>query len=111
MTAEPTLPGRAPDGSDRFLLRLAEAAHAEAHRGGTRRAIHEPALRHAGRTWPAFEAGLFAYALGLANWQARTRFCSNCAAPLMLEAAGHRGKVRIHNAAWSTSRAPIRRSS
>jgi NAD+ diphosphatase len=41
---------------------------------------------------PAFEAGLFAYARGLAHWQQRTRWCSACGAPLRLEAAGHRAK-------------------
>jgi len=77
------------DGADRFLLRL-DAARADAI--ATAVGAQFASLRHAGRAWPAFEAGLFAYALGLANWQARTRFCSNCAAPLRLEAAGHRGK-------------------
>jgi NAD+ diphosphatase len=49
-------------------------------------------LREASGAWPQFEAGLFAYALGLANWQARTRFCAVCGAPLRLEAAGHRAR-------------------
>jgi NAD+ diphosphatase len=86
--SDPTYLGHA-DGADRFLLRL-DGAHADvlAAELGAQFAN----LRHAGRSWPAFEAGLFAYALGLANWQARTRFCANCAAPLMLEAAGHRAK-------------------
>src|SRR5215471_3884527 len=76
-------------GADRFLLRV-ESAHAE--RVAAALDANFALLRHAGRAWPAFDAGLFAYALGLANWQARTRFCSNCAAPLALEAAGHRAK-------------------
>ncbi len=47
-------------------------------------------LRSAGRVLPAFEAGLFAYARGLAHWQARTRWCSACGSALELEWAGHR---------------------
>lgn len=77
------------DGRDRFLLcvdgQRAEAMAAELESGFA-------TLRHAGRSWGAFDAGLFAYALGLANWQARTRFCSCCAALLRLEAGGHRAK-------------------
>jgi len=49
-------------------------------------------LRSAGALLPAFDAGLFAYARGLTHWQARTRFCPVCAAPLRMEAAGHRAK-------------------
>ena len=85
---EPAYLGNA-GGVDRFLLRLdAELADAAACELGA----EFVQLRHAGRHWPAFDAGLFAYALGLANWQGRTRYCSNCAAPLLLEAAGHRAK-------------------
>jgi len=86
--AEPIYLGQAGD-RDRFLLRVA-AARAESI--ALELGAGFASLRHAGRTWPAFEAGLFAYALGLANWQARTRFCSNCAAPVAFEAAGHRAK-------------------
>lgn len=85
---EPSYLGFA-DGADRFLLRvdaaLADQVAAELDAGFA-------PLRHAGRAWPAFDAGLFAYALGLANWQARTRFCTNCGAPVALEAAGHKAK-------------------
>jgi NAD+ diphosphatase len=49
-------------------------------------------LRSAGGVLPAFDAGLFAYARGLAHWQQRTRWCSACGAPLRLEAAGHRAQ-------------------
>lgn len=49
-------------------------------------------LRSAGALFPAFDAGLFAYARGLAHWQQRTRWCSACGAPLRLEAAGHRAQ-------------------
>jgi len=49
-------------------------------------------LRSAGASLPAFDAGLFAYARGLAHWQQRTQFCTACAAPLQLESAGHRAR-------------------
>lgn len=49
-------------------------------------------LRRAGRILPAFEAGLFAYARGLAHWQARTRWCSACGSVLTLEWSGHRAR-------------------
>jgi NAD+ diphosphatase len=49
-------------------------------------------LRQAGALLSANDAGLFAYARGLAFWQDRTRFCSFCASPLRLESAGHRAK-------------------
>lgn len=49
-------------------------------------------LRSAGASLPAFDAGLFAYARGLAHWQRQNRFCPACAAPLALEAGGHRAK-------------------
>lgn len=47
-------------------------------------------LRSAGLRLPAFQGGLFAYALAIAHWQARTRYCSACASPLQLLAGGHR---------------------
>lgn len=49
-------------------------------------------LRGAGSSLPAFDAGLFAYARGLSHWQRQNRFCPACAAPLALEAGGHRAK-------------------
>ena len=49
-------------------------------------------LRSAGLVLSAFEAGMFAYARGLAHWQARTRWCSACGSALVLEWAGHRGR-------------------
>jgi len=86
--AVPTYLGSA-DGSDRFVLRLAAE---QADRIAAELGVPFMTLRHAGGSLPAFEAGLFAYALGLSNWQARTRFCANCAAPLRFEAGGHRAK-------------------
>jgi NAD+ diphosphatase len=47
-------------------------------------------LREAGMRLAATEAGLFAYAKGLAHWQRETRFCSACGAPLRPVSAGHR---------------------
>lgn len=46
------------------------------------------------------DAGLFAYARGLANWQDATRHCPYCGAPLVLVDGGHRasctGCGRLH---------------
>ncbi|HEY3521074.1 MAG TPA: NAD(+) diphosphatase [Rhodanobacteraceae bacterium] len=47
-------------------------------------------LREAGTRLPADEAGLLAYARGLANWQDATRHCSYCGGALTLISAGHR---------------------
>jgi NAD+ diphosphatase len=47
-------------------------------------------LREAGLRLSAHEAGLFAYAKGLAHWQREMRYCSACGTPLQLVAAGHR---------------------
>ncbi|MEO8779926.1 MAG: NAD(+) diphosphatase [Rhodanobacter sp.] len=55
---------------------------------GARRA----SLRQAGLLLAADEAGLFAYAKGLAHWQRETRFCAYCGAPLQLVSAGHRAQ-------------------
>ena len=53
---------------------------------------HRASLRHAGLLLAADEAGLFAYAKGLAHWQRETRFCAYCGAPLQLVSAGHRAQ-------------------
>ena len=46
------------------------------------------------------DAGLFAYARGLANWQDATRHCAYCGAPLLLVDGGHRASCtdcgRLH---------------
>ena len=49
-------------------------------------------LRAAGLQLTADEAGLFAYAKGLAHWQREMRYCNRCGAALELIAAGHRAR-------------------
>ncbi|MFK2874444.1 NAD(+) diphosphatase [Dyella lipolytica] len=49
-------------------------------------------LREAGLLLAADEAGLFAYAKGLAHWQRETRFCARCGSPLQLVSSGHRAQ-------------------
>lgn len=57
-------------------------------------------LREAAGILAADEAGLIAYAIGLANWQAATRYCGFCGASLRLVDGGHRavcdGCGRMH---------------
>ena len=88
-------PGAAPS----FLGRSGETDHfaIALDAGAAARAASETGavfadLRGAGASLPAFDAGLIAYARGLAHWQQRARFCPACAAPLRLEAGGHRAK-------------------
>lgn len=49
-------------------------------------------LREAGLLLSSDEAGLFAYAKGLAHWQRETRFCAFCGSPLVLVSSGHRAQ-------------------
>ncbi|GAB2571758.1 NAD(+) diphosphatase [Dyella jejuensis] len=49
-------------------------------------------LREAGLLLAADEAGLFAYAKGLAHWQRETRFCARCGSALTLVSSGHRAQ-------------------
>jgi len=49
-------------------------------------------LRSAGLTLAADDAGLFAYARAIVNWQERTRHCSVCGSRVRHESAGHRAK-------------------
>ncbi|PWK92392.1 NAD(+) diphosphatase [Fulvimonas soli] len=58
----------------------------------TRLAARRANLREAGLRLSADEAGLFAYAKGLAHWQRETRYCAACGAPLRLVASGHRAQ-------------------
>lgn len=57
-------------------------------------------LRSATGALERTEAGLFAYARGLANWQDATRHCAYCGAPLALIDGGHRASCarcgRLH---------------
>ncbi|MEP6939337.1 MAG: NAD(+) diphosphatase [Rudaea sp.] len=77
------------DASDWFLVH-AEDELAERVAGEIGGAFVD--LRSAGLTLPESDAGLFAYARALSNWQQRMRHCSLCAAPLTFEAAGHRAR-------------------
>ena len=101
--------GRAPVRGDRLLLLRAESAPGDApasllglHHDGTpvflllEGSSRVPldaewvGLREAGGRLPAGDAGLLAYARGLANWQDATRHCSHCGGTLILISAGHR---------------------
>jgi NAD+ diphosphatase len=85
---QPSYLGSATDGAH-FLLRADDPA---AERVASHFGSAFLDLRSAGVALQPFDAGLFAYARGLAHWQERTRFCPACAAPLVLESAGHRAK-------------------
>jgi NAD+ diphosphatase len=76
------------DGRPYFLLALAEDARTEPPEAAL--SARRAGLREAGLLLPADEAGLFAYAKGLAHWHRETRHCARCGAPLVIVAAGHR---------------------
>jgi NAD+ diphosphatase len=76
------------DGRPHFLLALPDDAPAEPLE--TALSARRAGLREAGLLLPADEAGLFAYAKGLAHWHRETRHCAHCGAPLVSVAAGHR---------------------
>ncbi|MGH8213494.1 MAG: NAD(+) diphosphatase [Rhodanobacteraceae bacterium] len=76
-----SLLGLQHDGAPVFLLRDGARAPLDAE---------WITLREAGMRLPACEAGLLAYARGLANWQDSTRHCSYCGGTLTLISAGHR---------------------
>jgi len=100
--------GRAPVRDDRLLLLDSATAAGDAPasllglrrdgapvfllRGGTDAMMEAEwiTLREAGTRLPADDAGLLAYARGLANWQDATRHCSYCGGALTLISAGHR---------------------
>lgn len=79
------------DGEDRgyFLLR-ANAEQVRTSAGVL--SAQTIGLRHAGARFSRFDAGLFAYASALAQWQARTRHCPCCGAPLSWISSGHRAR-------------------
>lgn len=85
----PTLLGLDPDQVPYFLLTPDAAACA--HVGACCEGSYQD-LRRAGTGMAAFEAGLFAYARGLAHWQSRARWCGACGSALTLEWAGHRAR-------------------
>ena len=82
-----------PDAPASFLGQLAGAPlfalHAPVAHGTFPQAGWE-SLRSAARLLDHTEAGLYAYAQALANWQAATRFCGACGAALSLVDGGHR---------------------
>lgn len=84
-----SLLGLTDDGRAYFLLH-ADGAGADALETTLRGGRID--LRRAGMQFDAFHAGLFAYASGLAHWQARTRFCPACGGALERQAAGHRAR-------------------
>lgn len=78
------------DGQPHFMLLLDEQhdlAALDAALGSRRMGLREAGLRLA-----ADEAGLFAYAKGLAHWQRETRFCARCGSPVLLVSSGHRAQ-------------------
>lgn len=82
-----------PGASANFLGRLADAPIFSL-RGAIRHESFPDAawldLRSAAVGLAGDEAGLFAYARGLANWQQATRYCPACGTELRLVEAGHR---------------------
>lgn len=76
------------DGRAHFLLALDQHHRPQAMEEQLR--ARRISLREAGMRLAADEAGLFAYAKGLAHWQRETRFCHGCGAPLTRVSAGHR---------------------
>jgi len=78
------------DTTPHFLLVLEETASVDQLEGVLD--ARRMSLRSVGLQLAADEAGLFAYAKGLAHWQREMRYCHRCGAPLELVAAGHRAR-------------------
>ena len=76
-----------------FVIDVPEAARGEELAGllGARMLN----LREAGLRLPADEAGLFAYAKGLAHWQREMRHCHACGGRLDLVSSGHRAQCVV----------------
>ncbi len=70
-----------------FMLRV-DDAHAERTAAALGGEFVD--LRSAGTHLHPFQAGLFAYAHAIGQWQVRTRYCAVCGSPIWLVAAGHR---------------------
>ncbi|MGH8215014.1 MAG: NAD(+) diphosphatase [Rhodanobacteraceae bacterium] len=82
-----------PNASANFLGRLADAPVFSLREPIRHELFPDAAwldLRSAAVGLAGDEAGLFAYARGLANWQHATRYCSVCGTELQLIEAGHR---------------------
>jgi len=86
--AQPSFLGLQGD-APRFMLRLERAQPAEMAQALDATWI---GLRAAGGRFNLFDAGMGAYATALSHWQAQTRFCTFCAAPLEQVSAGHRAR-------------------
>ncbi|MGA7295946.1 MAG: NAD(+) diphosphatase [Rhodanobacteraceae bacterium] len=54
--------------------------------------VQRMGLRKLADQFNAFDAGLCAYACGLAHWQASMRYCNSCGANLAFRDAGHRAQ-------------------
>ena len=78
------------DTTPHFLLVLDETASVDRLEAALD--ARRMSLRAAGLQLAAVEAGLFAYAKGLAHWQREMRYCNRCGASLELVAAGHRAR-------------------
>lgn len=78
------------DGQPHFMLLLDESDDVAALESTFN--ARRVGLREAGLRLAADEAGLFAYAKGLAHWQRETRFCARCGSPLILVSSGHRAQ-------------------
>jgi NAD+ diphosphatase len=78
------------DTTPHFLLALDETAPVDRLEAGLE--ARRVSLRAAGLQLAAVEAGLFAYAKGLAHWQREMRYCNRCGAALERVAAGHRAR-------------------
>lgn len=93
----------AADASVNFLGLLADAPVFSLREAVTHAAAPDAAwldLRGAAAELAHAEAGIVAYARGLANWQDATRHCAYCGAPLTLIDGGHRASCsacgRLH---------------
>jgi NAD+ diphosphatase len=75
-------------GDTAWFTLVIDEAHADVFTDLT--AARRMSLREAGLLFTAFDAGLFAFAKGITHWQRQTRFCSQCGAPTVVVASGHR---------------------
>ena len=70
-------------------LRGEEAWFAVDAREGMPDAAQRIDLRRAAATWPAAEAGIFAFARAMQHWRSRTRYCGICAGATEFRRAGY----------------------